>query len=77
MVRTAPGFGYGWVLAWAFVMSFFALMAGLILQGFTDVIKAELEKRERAAALIAGSALVAGVINADKIVAGVRKTLGL
>lgn len=47
MMRGAPGFGYGFVLAWAFVLSFFNLMCGLILEGFKDVIKAELEKREQ------------------------------
>lgn len=46
MVRTAAGFGYGAVLAWAFVMSFFTLMCGLILEGFKDVVVTQLEKSE-------------------------------
>jgi len=46
MVRTGPGFGYGWVLAWAFVMSFFTLLCGLVLEGFRDVVTTELEKSE-------------------------------
>ena len=47
MVKTGPGFEYGAVLAWAFVMSFFTLMCGLILEGFKDVVSQELEKSER------------------------------
>lgn len=35
------------VLAWAFVMSFFTLMCGLVLEGFKDVVAKELEKSER------------------------------
>jgi hypothetical protein len=34
------------VVAWAFVMSFFTLMCGLILEGFKDVVTTELEKSE-------------------------------
>lgn len=40
----APGFGYGFVVAWAFVLSFLTLMCGLILEGFKDVVSKELEK---------------------------------
>jgi hypothetical protein len=47
MVKAAPGFGYGWVLAWAFVMSFTTFMVGLILEGFEDVVSTQLEKSER------------------------------
>lgn len=35
------------VVAWAFVMSFFTLMCGLVLEGFKDVVAKELEKSER------------------------------
>ncbi|KAI8464151.1 MAG: hypothetical protein J3K34DRAFT_441378 [Monoraphidium minutum] len=55
IARTGPGFGYGFVVAWAFVMSFFTLMCGLILEGFKDVVSSELEKTENWTALATGA----------------------
>jgi hypothetical protein len=34
------------VVAWAFVMSFFTMMCGLVLEGFKGVVYDELEKSE-------------------------------
>lgn len=49
MVKMAtPGFGYGFIVAWAFVLSFLTLMCGLILEGFNDTVTTELEKSEDA-----------------------------
>lgn len=46
-VREQPGFGYGAIVAWSFVMSFLLLMVGLVLEGFKDVVKTQLEPSER------------------------------
>ena len=48
--RTGPGFGYGFMVAWAFVMSFFTLLSGLILEGFQSTVSTQLEDRECTAA---------------------------
>lgn len=42
IAKSGPGFGYGFVVAWAFVMSFFSLMCGLIMQGFTGTVETQL-----------------------------------
>lgn len=42
-LRAAPGFGYGFVLAWAFVLSFLTLLIGIVLQGFDKVVATQLE----------------------------------
>jgi hypothetical protein len=42
MTKGGPGFGYGFIVAWAFVMSFFCLLCGLILQGFADTVEDKL-----------------------------------
>lgn len=36
--RSGPGFGYGFLMAWCFVLSFFLFLCGLVLSGFSDVI---------------------------------------
>ncbi len=38
LTQGGPGFGYGFIVAWAFVMSFFTLLCGLIVEGFKDTI---------------------------------------
>jgi hypothetical protein len=45
-VKNGPGFGYGFVVAWAFVMAFFTLMCGLVIEGFKNVVAGELETRK-------------------------------
>jgi hypothetical protein len=45
-MKGGPGFGYGFIVAWAFVMSFFTLMCGLVVEGFKGVVTTQLEKRE-------------------------------
>lgn len=40
--RTGPGFGYGFMMAWAFIMAFFTLLCGLILEGFKSVVTTNL-----------------------------------
>eukprot|EP00878_Enallax_costatus_P017896 GHUV01018809.1.p1 GENE.GHUV01018809.1~~GHUV01018809.1.p1 ORF type:complete len:214 (+),score=62.18 GHUV01018809.1:1049-1690(+) len=42
IVKTGPGFGYGFIVAWAFVMSFFTLMCGLVMEGFTHTVETQL-----------------------------------
>ncbi len=49
--KRGPGLGYGFVVAMCFTLAFFVLLCGLVLDGFRDVVTAELEvKREYAAA---------------------------
>lgn len=33
--RSGPGFGYGFIMAWSFVMAFYCLLCGLILDSFS------------------------------------------
>ncbi|KAF8066379.1 PHD and RING finger domain-containing protein [Scenedesmus sp. PABB004] len=42
MTKAGPGFGYGFTVAWAFVMSFFCLLAALVMQGFSSTVDAQL-----------------------------------
>lgn len=35
--RSGPGFGYGFIMAWCFVMAFFCLLCGLVTSGFYPV----------------------------------------
>lgn len=42
ITRGGPGFGYGFLVAWAFVMTFFTLLCGLIMQGFTGTVETKL-----------------------------------
>lgn len=42
IAKTGPGFGYGFIVAWAFVMSFFTLLCGLIMEGFTQTVETQL-----------------------------------
>lgn len=45
--KRGPGLGYGFVVAMCFTLAFFVLLCGLVLDGFKDVVKGELEvKRE-------------------------------
>ncbi|GBF99933.1 hypothetical protein Rsub_12626 [Raphidocelis subcapitata] len=55
MARGAAGFGYGFMLAWAFVLSFFTLLCGLVIEGFKDVVVKELEKTENWTTLATGA----------------------
>ena len=41
--KRGPGLGYGFVVAMCFTLSFFVLLCGLVLDGFSDVVKQELE----------------------------------
>jgi hypothetical protein len=40
--KAGAGFGEGFVVAWSFVMAFFCLLAGLVLQGFTTTVDTQL-----------------------------------
>ncbi|WIA23005.1 hypothetical protein OEZ86_009922 [Tetradesmus obliquus] len=42
IAKTGAGFGYGFIVAWAFVMSFFNLLCGLILEGFKSTVETQL-----------------------------------
>jgi hypothetical protein len=42
IAKTGAGFGYGFIVAWAFVMSFFNLLCGLILEGFRTAVETQL-----------------------------------
>jgi hypothetical protein len=44
--QSGPGFGYGFIVAWCLVLSFFTLLCGLILDGFKGIVADELTKRE-------------------------------
>mmetsp|Transcript_16518 Transcript_16518/g.35726 ORF Transcript_16518/g.35726 Transcript_16518/m.35726 type:complete len:230 (-) Transcript_16518:301-990(-) len=33
--KSGPGFGYGFIMAWSFVMAFYCLLCGLVLDSFT------------------------------------------
>lgn len=46
IAKTGPGFGYGFIVAWAFVMSFFTLMCGLVMEGFTLTVETQLTAGE-------------------------------
>ncbi|KAG2443362.1 hypothetical protein HXX76_001723 [Chlamydomonas incerta] len=37
--RSGPGFGYGFIMAWCFVMSFFCLLCGLVTSGFYPIVQ--------------------------------------
>ncbi|KAL6747760.1 hypothetical protein V8C86DRAFT_2899110 [Haematococcus lacustris] len=41
--RGGPGFGYGFMVAFAFSLSFFLLLCGLVLDGFRDEVRTRLE----------------------------------
>eukprot|EP00199_Chlamydomonas_sp_CCMP681_P006188 CAMPEP_0119108960 /NCGR_PEP_ID=MMETSP1180-20130426/16460_1 /TAXON_ID=3052 ORGANISM="Chlamydomonas cf sp, Strain CCMP681" /NCGR_SAMPLE_ID=MMETSP1180 /ASSEMBLY_ACC=CAM_ASM_000741 /LENGTH=209 /DNA_ID=CAMNT_0007094647 /DNA_START=160 /DNA_END=789 /DNA_ORIENTATION=- len=41
--KSGPGFGYGFIMGWCFVMAFFTFLCGLVLDSFGDVIKSQLE----------------------------------
>jgi len=43
MNKGSPGFGYGFVCAFCFTLAFFCLLCGLVLDGFKDVVKLQLE----------------------------------
>lgn len=46
--KGSPGFGYGFVCAFCFTLGFFCLLCGLVLDGFKDTVKDQLEvKREQ------------------------------
>lgn len=40
--KAGAGFGYGFVVGWCFVMAFFTLMCGLVMQGFTSTVEGQL-----------------------------------
>ena len=46
IAKTGPGFRYGFIVAWAFVMSFFTLMCGLIMEGLTHTVETQLTAGE-------------------------------
>lgn len=41
--RDGPGFAYGFVAAMCASLAFFALLCGLVLDGFKDVVRSELQ----------------------------------
>ncbi|GLC40172.1 hypothetical protein PLESTM_001009900 [Pleodorina starrii] len=41
--RSGPGFGYGFIMAWCFVLSFFCFLCGLITSGFYPIVQQKLE----------------------------------
>lgn len=41
--RAGPGMGYGFVCAFCFCLAFFCLLCGLVLDGFSDVVRDQLE----------------------------------
>lgn len=43
IVKQGPGFGFGFIVAMCFTLSFFCLLCGIVLQGFEDVVKQQLE----------------------------------
>uniref|UniRef100_A0A7S0S0Y4 Secretory carrier membrane protein n=1 Tax=Chlamydomonas leiostraca TaxID=1034604 RepID=A0A7S0S0Y4_9CHLO len=45
--RQGPGFGYGFIMAWSFVMSFFCFLCGLILDAFDETVRSHLEEVEQ------------------------------
>jgi hypothetical protein len=60
-MKGGPGFGYGFIVAWAFVMSFFTLMCGLVVEGFKGVVTTQLEKREPWEECVCGQGGVPGM----------------
>jgi hypothetical protein len=44
--KSGPGFGYGFIMAWTFVMFFYCLLCGLVLDSFSTTVSADLESRE-------------------------------
>lgn len=44
--KSGPGFGYGFIVAFCFTLAFFCLLCGLVLDGFQDVVKNQLESCE-------------------------------
>eukprot|EP00877_Chromochloris_zofingiensis_P004026 jgi/Chrzof1/13624/Cz08g04170.t1 len=55
MMKSGPGFGYGFIVAWAFVMSFFTLLCGLIIEGFKDVVVTQLEQQDGWTTVMSGA----------------------
>ncbi|GIL78972.1 hypothetical protein Vretimale_191 [Volvox reticuliferus] len=45
--RSGPGFGYGFIMAWCFVLSFFCFLCGLITSGFQPVVENDLESKTK------------------------------
>jgi hypothetical protein len=46
LCRSGPGFGYGFIMAWCFVLSFFCFLCGLVTSGFYPVVTAQLQTRK-------------------------------
>lgn len=44
--KSGPGFGYGFIMAWCFVMMFFMLLCGLVLDSFSGTVTESLEPSE-------------------------------
>lgn len=40
-----PGFGYGFIVAWCFVLSFFTLLCGLVMEGFQPIVSDQLQNQ--------------------------------
>lgn len=40
--KAGAGFGYGFVTGWSFVMAFFCMLVGLVMQGFTSTVEMQL-----------------------------------
>eukprot|EP00798_Chlamydomonas_sp_ICE-L_P018568 gene18568-25077_t len=43
--RSGPGFGYGFIMAWTFVMFFYCLLCGLVLDAFSSTVQSDLESQ--------------------------------
>lgn len=40
--KSGPGFGYGFLTAFCFTLSFFVLLVGVVLEGFTLTVESKL-----------------------------------
>lgn len=60
--KGGPGFAYGFVCAMCFTLAFFVLLCGLVLDGFQDTVKDQLEVKCECAVLWCGVCWGCGVL---------------
>lgn len=41
--KSGPGFGYGFIMAWTFVMCFYCLLCGLVLDAFSSTVSSDMQ----------------------------------
>lgn len=58
--KAGAGFGYGFVVGWCFVMAFFTLMCGLVMQGFTSTVEGKLTEGEVLGGVVGWGVLAGG-----------------